>query len=314
MPYDELPRVVNPEEGFIATANNEVIDDSYPYHITKMWAQPYRYERIAEVLRERDDFTPEDMMQLQMDQKNMYAGEFLNDLLGSIEAQDEGEKYKEVVSMLREWDQLDSVDAAAPLVFHKLMKQLPIVMFSEEMPEDVYKLLPGKGSITDQLLRAAYAGEPGAWIEQYGGVDKWVFDSFEQSVGDIEEQFGKKVASWKWGDFHQVEFPHALSGASPIFEYFLNPKKQAIGGSNVTVQAAAFQEDGTVDHGAPWRFVADLSDLSTAYHILGPGQSGHMKSQWFHNQVDDWVQGNYRETVLDGDIKESSTLLLKAER
>ena len=73
VPYDELPRVVNPEEGFIATANNEVIDDSYPYHITKIWAQPYRYERIAEVLREGDDFKPEDMMKLQMDQKNMYA-------------------------------------------------------------------------------------------------------------------------------------------------------------------------------------------------------------------------------------------------
>lgn len=314
VPYDELPRVVNPEEGFIATANNEVIDDSYPYHITKMWAQPYRYERIVEVLREGDDLTPEDMMKLQMDQKNMYAGEFLDDLLGSIEAQDGDEKYKEIVTMLREWNKLDSTDAAAPLVFHKLMKQLPIAMFSEEMPEDVYRLLPGKGSITDQLLRTAYAGEPGAWVEQYGGVDKWVFDSFTQSVGDIEELFGKKVASWKWGDFHQVEFPHALSGASPIFGYFLNPKKQAIGGSNVTVQAAAFQEDGTVDHGAPWRFVADLSDLSTTYHILGPGQSGHMKSQWFHNQAEDWVQGNYHETVLDGDSIDGSILILKAGR
>src|SRR5690606_29987913 len=105
-------------------------------------------------------------------------------------------------TILREWDQFDSVDAAAPLVFHKLMKQLPIVMFSEEMPEDVYQLLPGKGSITDQLLRAAYAGEPGAWIEQYGGVDKWVFDSFEQSIGQIEELFGTKAESWQWGDFH----------------------------------------------------------------------------------------------------------------
>ena len=57
-----------------------------------------------------------------------------------------------------------------------------------------------------------------------------------------------------------------------------------------------------------------LSDLSITYHILGSGQSGHMKSEWFHNQVDDWVQGNYHETVLDGEIKEDSTLLLKSER
>ena len=51
-----------------------------------------------------------------------------------------------------------------------------------------------------------------------------------------------------------------------------------------------FREDGTVNHGAPWRFVADLSDLSKANHIVGPGQSGHMKSKWFHDQADDWVK------------------------
>lgn len=314
IPYNELPRVVNPKEGFIATANNQVVDDSYPYHITKLWAQPYRYERIAEVLRAGDNFTAEDMIELQMDQKNLYAREFLDDMIGSIEAEDTAGKYEALVKMLREWDQYDSADAAAPLVFHKWIKQLPIGMFSEAMPEDVYKLLPGKGTITDQMMRDAYAGEPGAWVEKYGGVDKWVFDSFVTSVEDIEGLFGNKVASWKWGDFHQVEFPHALSGASPIFEHFLNPKKQAIGGSNVTVQAAAFKEDGTVNHGAPWRFVADLSDLTKANHIVGPGQSGHMKSQWFHDQADDWVKGEYHETVLNGDIKDGHTLMLKAGR
>ena len=56
------------------------------------------------------------------------------------------------------------------LVFHKWIKQLPIVMFSEEMPEDVYKLLPGKGSITDQMFRDGYEGEPGEWVEQYGAL------------------------------------------------------------------------------------------------------------------------------------------------
>lgn len=313
VPYDELPRVVNPAEGFIATANNEVIDDSYPYHLTKFWAQSYRYDRIAEVLRAGDDFTPEDMIALQMDQKNLYAGEFLKQMIDSIEVEDTKGEYGDVVKMLREWDQIDNADAAAPLVFHKWIKQLPVVMLSDDMPEDVYKMFPGKGQITDQMMRDSYAGNPGAWVSAYGGVDKWVFDSFEQALDAIKNQFGNKSANWRWGDFHQLAFPHALSGASPIFEYFLNPKKQAIGGSNVTVQAAAFKDDGTVNHGAPWRFVADLSDLSKAYHLLGPGQSGHMKSKWFHNQVDDWVNGNFHETVLGGEIKDGYVLQLKAD-
>ena len=312
IPYDELPRVVNPAEGFIATANNEIIDESYPYHITKFWAQPYRYERIAEVLSEGNHFTAEDMMNLQRDQKNLYAGEFLEEMIGSIEAEDTERKYAEILEVLRDWDYYDAVDEAAPLIFHKWMKQLPIVMLSKEMPEDVYKMFPGKGQITDQMLRAGYASESSEWVTEYGGINKWVYDSFEQSIADTSEVFGDKVENWRWGDYHQLAFPHALSSASPIFEYFLNPKKREIGGSNITVQAAAFKEDGTVNHGAPWRFVADLADLSKAYHVVGPGQSAHMKSEWFHSQVDDWVNGDFHETILIGEVENGSTLILKA--
>ncbi|AOV09052.1 penicillin acylase family protein [Sporosarcina ureilytica] len=312
IPYDELPRVVNPEEGFIATANNEVIGDEYPYHITEFWAQPYRYERIAEVLNEGDNFTAEDMMALQMDQKNLYAREFLGDMLRSVIAIDTDEKYKEIVNVLEEWDQFDDVDSAAPLIFHKWIKQLPVTMFKDEMPKDVYNMLPGKGQITDQLMRDGYAGKPGQWVTAYGGIDHWVFNTFKKSIAETTQAFGSDVENWRWGDYHQVTFPHALSSASPLFESFLNPKKQEVGGSNITVQAAAFKADGTVHHGAPWRFVADLSDLSAAYHIVGPGQSGHIKSKWFHSQVDDWVNGNFHETVLVGEVENGVVLKLIA--
>ncbi len=104
IPWDELPTVVNPKEGFIATANNEVIGEEYPYHITDFWAQPYRYERIKEVLEANDSLTVEDMMQLQMDQHNLYAREFLPNLLSSLKAKDKDGKYAEVITLLENWD------------------------------------------------------------------------------------------------------------------------------------------------------------------------------------------------------------------
>ncbi|MEK4247285.1 penicillin acylase family protein [Psychrobacillus sp. FSL K6-2684] len=312
VPYNELPTVVNPEKGFIATANNEVVDDSYPYHITDFWAQSYRYERIAEVLEGKDDVTKEDMMDLQMDQENLYAREFLASMVESVEKQDSNEQYKDVLVMLKNWDQVDDKDQSAPLVFHKWMKQLPKTLFEGQMPEDVYAMLPGKGNISDQLLRKGYQNEASAWLEEYGGIDKWVYDSFVITVKEIEEDFGENEDKWKWGDFHQLTFDHPISSASPILAYFLNPKPVPIGGSNITVQAAGYGEDGSVDHGASWRFVADLSDLSEAYHIVGPGQVGHVKSDWYHSQVRDWADGNYHTTVIDGDIDEGFELILKA--
>lgn len=313
IPYDELPRVVNPDEGFIATANNEVVDDSYPYHITKFWAQPYRYERIAEVLREGDEFTAEDMMKLQMDQKNLYAAEFLDSMIGSVEKKDQDGNYQGSIKLLKDWDQVDSKESSAPLIFHKWMRQLQFEMFQDDMPEDVFALMPGKGQITDELLRKGYNGEASVWLNEQKGVDQWVYSSFMNAIKEIEADFGNKPEKWQWGDFHQLTFPHSLASASPIFEKLLNPKKQPIGGSNITVQAAAFKDDGSVNHGASWRFVADLNDLSKTYHIVGPGQSGHMKSKWFHDQAEDWALGDFHETILTGEVSNGRVLTLKAE-
>jgi penicillin amidase len=160
------------------------------------------------------------------------------------------------------------------------------------------------------MMRESFSGQDGAWVSEHGGIDAWMMDSFETAVASINDEFGDKSDDWKWGDYHQLTFDHPLSGASPIFAYFLNPKPVPIGGSNITAQAAGFTEDGSVDHGASWRFIADLQDLSSAHHIVGPGQSGHMKSQWFHNQVNDWADGNYHETLINGDIVDGHTLTL----
>ncbi len=313
VPYDELPRVVNPKEGFIATANNEVVGDEYPYHITKFWAQPYRYERIAEVLETGDAFTADDMMALQMDQKNLYAREFLPNMIRSVQVKDSEGKYEAFMTVLEDWNQFDEVDEAAPLIFHKWIKQLPTTMFADEIPKDVYAMMPGKGQITDQMLRDGYAKNPGEWVSAYGGIDEWVFDAFEQSVENTMATFGEDISKWRWGDYHQVTFPHPLSSASAIFEKFLEPEKRELGGSNITVQAAAFKKDGTVNHGAPWRFVADLEDLSSTHQIVAPSQSGHIKSKWYHSAVDDWVDGHFYESVLVGKIEDGHILKLVTE-
>ncbi|WP_409367142.1 penicillin acylase family protein [Lysinibacillus sp. 38-6] len=313
IPWDELPTVVNPEEGFIATANNEVIGAEYPYHITDFWAQPYRFERIKEVLEANDSLTVEDMMNLQMDQHNLYAREFLPDLLTSIKSMDKDKKYSEVIALLEDWNMVDAKELGAPLVFHTLMLQLQEVLFKEQMPEDMYNMMYGKFNITDQLLRKTYAGETSIWMDEQGGVDAAVYKAFERTVAQIQDQFGKTVSKWQWGDFHQLTFDHSLGSASPILAAYFNAKKVPIGGSKVTVQAADNDLAGNVNHGASWRFVADVGDLSSAYHIVGPGQSGHVKSDWYQDQVMDWANGNYHETFVQKDAIKGKTVILQAQ-
>lgn len=308
--FSRLPKVVNPDSGYIATANNKVVGSGYPYHITDFWAQPYRYERIVEMLEEKDDFTVDDIENMQLDTVNLYAKEFLPNLIGSVKKQ---EKLNDVVAMMENWDYRDSISEGAPLVFHLWMIKIQEQLFKKSMPADVYDMMPGKYNITDEILRRAYKGKPGEFVDKAGGIDELVTKALQETVKEIKESYGEDLSKWRWGDYHQVEFKHPLSSASSILAYLLDSKKEPVAGSKVTVRAAAPDKTGTVNHGASWRFVADLSDLSRAYHIVGPGQSGHVKSQWYHDQVDDWVNGTYHETIINGKISNGYTLILKSK-
>lgn len=312
IPYDELPRTVNPPEGFVATANNEVIDESYPYHLSNLWAQPYRYERIAELLEANDNLTVEDMKAIQMDAKNLYAMKYLPDLYKTVENSSIAKNYEEELAILKEWDYFDDKEQAAPLIFHKWMSKLQESLFIDEMPEDIYKLMPGKSQILDEMLSNAYAGKEVLWINKRGGLDNFVTEAFEDALEEIREDFGNKPKKWAWGDFHELTFDHPIGGANKALGYLLNAKKIPVDGSRITAMAAANDAEGNVNHGASWRFVADISDLTKAEHIVGPGQSGHVKSKWYHNQVEAWANGEYHTTVIQGEVK-GKTLTLKAK-
>ncbi|MEK4230990.1 penicillin acylase family protein [Solibacillus sp. FSL H8-0538] len=322
IPYDELPTVVNPEEGYIATANNEVIGEEYPYHISNIWAQPYRYERIVEMIETpiydektgaQLKLTAADMKAMQMDKKNLYAEEFLPELLATIKKMDTDNKYANVITLMEEWELYDNKDEGAPLVFHFLMKNMKEALFKDAMPEDVYELMPGKSQVMDQMLRDAYAGNEGVWIANEGGLDAFVYKAFEDSVSIINQKFGTSISKWQWGSYNKLTFNHPLSGASDLLASYLTPDQMAVGGSSVTVQAASENGSGIVNHGASWRFVADLQDLSYAEHIVGPGQSGHVKSKWYDNQISRWVYGRYSKTKINGDIDTTYELILKPQ-
>ncbi|PWA11946.1 penicillin acylase family protein [Pueribacillus theae] len=314
IPYDKLPRVVNPEKGFIATANNKVAGENYPYHISNVWAQPYRYERIEEVLASRDDLTAEDMKAFQMDTMNLRAREFVpifSDILSEAKL---GDIEKQALAELEKWDFKDEANASQPLIFHHWFDEIEAILY-DEIPDTMMKLFGSRGQTTDELLRKAASGEGSEWIDENGGLEQVLGQSLERTVVKLKEEYGEDVTAWKWGEYHKVQFTHPLSGINPILAYFFNHEKpMPVGGSDVTPMAASYnKETGEVDHGASWRFVIDLNNSDVGYHIVGPGQEGHFKSKWYHDQMDDWVEGTYHETKLS-DVKGKKLLLTPAKK
>ncbi|MFS0782128.1 penicillin acylase family protein [Bacillus sp. 1P06AnD] len=307
IPYNQLPRTVNPKEGFVSTANNKVASDDYPYHISNNWAQPYRQMRIQEVLKSNDQLDASDMKALQSDVLNLQAREFVPQFLKELQVSSDKE-VKPALEILKKWNFKDEKDKQAPLIFNLWMANISNSLFDKQIPEDTFKLFSGRKQAVDELLRRALEGNEGPWVKEQGGIEKLLEKSLKNTISSIKEMQGDKTSDWSWGDYHKIRFNHPLSAVSPL-NYIFNPKGGIpANGSAVTVQAAGFEPDGTVDHGASWRFVADLQDLSQSYQLVGPGQSGHVKSKWYQDQMEDWVNGKYHTTKLNEAKGEQLTL------
>lgn len=301
IPWDELPTIVNPPSGFIATANNKVVDDTYPFHITNTWSQPFRQQRILQFLNSKPTLTVEDMQQLQFDHHNLQAEELLPMLLPQLLHQNSILRPldQQAVALLQNWDKVDRTDASAPLIFNIWMAQMADTLFKGQIDPQMYKLFEGKSQVVDELIRRSHQGNEGPWMTEKGGLDKVALLSFQQTIDKIVGLQGDQPAKWNWGSFHKVTFSHPLAAVKPL-DLLFNPDPVPLGGSKVTVAQAAWDfEKGIVEHGGAWRRVIDLADTSKSYNVVGPGQSGHVFSPWYDDQIGAWTTGKYHITSLD---------------
>ncbi len=308
VPFDELPRVVNPPQGFVATANHKVIGDSYPYHVSHVWAQPYRQQRIVEVLSAKDKLTVADVQALQADVKDLHAAEMVPLFLTQMRDVTLTDRQKTALALLEAWDYQTQEDKAEPLIFGIWFNRLTDVLFSDAFSAEGAALFTGKGYTVDGIVRRVASGKSSAWADKVGGLPTALQLSLAAALDEIEGAQGKDMSKWSWGAFHQVGFVHPLSSVSFLRPIFNPEGRKPSPGTNTTVCAASWRDDGLNNHGASWRFVRDLSQPDFAWHIVAPGNSGHPLSPYYHKQIDRWIQGEQYQTYVTGFAGDTLTL------
>ncbi|GED55550.1 penicillin acylase family protein [Brevibacillus borstelensis] len=314
IPFDQLPEAVNPEEGYIVTANNKIVDDSYPHIITKSWAAPYRAQRIAEVIESKKGrLTANDMIQLQTDVLNLQAKQLLPILIPLVEKADLNDIEGKALELLKSWDYKESPDQAAPLVYHFWMDQWNRLVFEYKMTPFVYTRMADKGNVIPEMILKAADGQENSWIKAAGGLKQSSLTSFRKAVEKVIELRGKAPTNWKWGEFHRFGPGHMTFEFVPVLNWFFNPEKYSVGGSETTVWMNAYNEEsGNVIYSAPWRQVVDFSDLAgNSKDVLAAGQSEHVRSKWYKNQLKAQATGAlYPQHFMPRDYQNSEKLVL----
>lgn len=297
IPFEELPFVFNPDVGYIATANNQIVPDSYPYLIATNWAAPYRAMRIIELIESQQQLSPEDFAAIQGDVHPVPADIFTL-LLGQVDLSGSSQAVQQALAAVLAWDRRMTADAAEPLIFEmyqKLLIQETVgdeiaAAGGEELAED---FLSGfRNSSTQTLERLA--GEPdSAWWDDVrtDAVEtraEIVARAFTMAVEQLQATHGDDSKRWRWGDAHQTNFDHLVFAAVSPLDAIFN-RSIAAQGSGFTVNAAGADYDSFVmNSGVSFRQIIDLSNLAGSRFIYTTGQSGDVFSSHYDDMVQPW--------------------------
>lgn len=267
IPFEELPQVLNPAEGFIVTANNKVTPPTYPYSISRQWAEPYRAERIRELLLSKDKLSLEDMQTFQLDQVSLLYRNF-RPILERLDLT--SEQARTWRDRLLAWDgdtRPDSMEATVFEAWYTELTRLPGAPVGQ-----AYLSSPRF------LLQALQNGDPACNQSGPGCLD-----DAAQVLEQVLERFGDSVP--RWGELHQANIAHPVL---PI------NRQVPFGGDAYTVNVGPYNPQTFVmSFGPSYRQIVDLGSLDNSLFIYPIGQSGDQSSPYFDNLLSFWQQGEY---------------------
>jgi penicillin amidase len=316
IPFDELPRIFNPEQHFIVTANNRVVDDSYPYYITNEWLGGYRAQRIRDLLLKQDKLTPADMARIQSDQYSLPAAEMIPHIL-KIQAANPLEQ--DALDVLRSWNYVLSPESAGAAIFITFSHKLEHIVFEALLGDDEALLLGflGRGS-TILALQNSYASRskpllirllneqddnwfansavpngPKTWREALAGA-------FSAAVEELREKLGDNAARWRYGDIHRMTYNHTLGVVKPLDRIF-NRGPYPVGGDIDTVcMGATLPGQPEVVITVPsYRQIVNLAAMEESFSAHAPGQSGHPASKHYDDLIQMWLRVGHHRMLFD---------------
>ena len=299
---------MNPEQGYIVTANNAVVGPDYPYVITREWDYGFRAGRIIEMIENAPEpITAEYIQQIHGDNRNQSAV-YMVPLVLEMELEDVRQAVAQ--ELLVGWDYQDHMNLAAPALYNAFWRAVLARTFHDDLPEDYW---PSGDDVWFEVMRRLVQQPDSPWWDDQATAQVEtrveIFNlAFADAVSELEEVLGRDPADWRWGDLHTTIFHHqtlGMSGVAPIEAIFNRGPYPTSGGGpivNATSWNAA-DPDPLTAYQIVWlpsmRMIVDLSSLADSLSLNTTGQSGHAYHPHYVDQVDLWRNIQYHPMLWE---------------
>lgn len=293
IPFADLPASINPPSGVLINANNKMVPDGYPYLIAAHWQDPYRANRIRELIAATPQATPDSTAALQQDVVSLMARELLPVLMDNTK----GVRDRKILDRLKTWNGTATRESWEPLVFALWMERVKRRVFADDLGE----LYPDFGGARPAVVRNTLSTDQ-AWCDDKTTAavetcDQMVSAAWGDTLVWLKDHRLSNVDKIHWGNFHIGRFPHLLFGNFPLIGGF-GALTIPTPGDTYTVNRGTFLSSAARIpfahvHGSSLRAIYDLSDLGASRFALPGGQSGQITSRHYGDLLRDWRDGLY---------------------
>jgi penicillin amidase len=326
IPFEELPQTYNPQQHFIVTANNRVVNDDYPYYITNEWLNGYRAQRIRALLTGKaalDKLTPADMARIQSDQYALPAVEIVPHML---KIQTDIPLEKAALEVLQTWNYILAPDSIGAAIYATFLIKLEHIVFSVLLGDDeallqgyqgvgttILALQNGYSSRSKPLLIRLMNEHDDSWFADsviLNGPKSWdaaLASALHAAIEELREKLGEDVIRWRYGAIHTVTFNHPLGMVKPLDKIF-NRGPFPLGGDIDTVNMGAtlLNQPGAVITVPLYRQILNLADLKTSLSGHAPGQSGHLASKHYADFIKPWLHVQHHPMLFERSMIEAN--------
>jgi penicillin amidase len=294
IPFDQMPSVLDPPTGIIATANGRITSDKYPYQLAFEWVFGARTQRIYQVLESGKKLSSDDMLALQTDVASSYDLFLAQCFVDSIDHnKNASERVRNAAEILRQWNGQVEADSSAAAIVAKSTRELIRMILEPKLGSAPEIIAPFTAPTGWQMYQWAMRN---AWLEDTLSKQNraWLpanYTSFEDLlVAALEKAISAKgapndLSNWKSGDLAELDLKHPLFGRIPFFERWAGPGRAPQAGNVNTVKQVRN------DFGPSERLTVDFANLDATTLNITTGESGNILSPYFLDHWPAWYQG-----------------------
>lgn len=297
IPAEENPHSLNPEQGFLSSANQRPADTTYPYFIPGLY-EVYRPYPINRRLSELNAISIRDMQDLQNNNENVFASTawpLLDTYLDRTMIDSDEKKYLDII---QDWNFQNEANAKGVVCFNTWWDSLYAGIFYDELYSKATPIIkPEKFVLLEALKRdPSYKFIDDIRTAELEDLTSQVTIAFKKAAKTLSSL--EKEGRLTWHVYKNTTIYHLLKTNAMAFA----KSGIKIGGGHGIVNATQH------DHGPSWKMIIELDSTTKAVGVYPGGQSGNPGSKYYDNFIDTWGRGEYYPLLVmqSSDIKPGS--------